>query len=815
MGKKKKKYNPTINRAIIILYLIMFGISSYNIVNVESLGLVEPDSSISEWNRANREIAINSSGVLVCAYVNETNKDVMFEKSLDDGVTWGNVFNLTKTGYAYEYVCLAIDSEDKIYIAYQREENDGNPDDTDVFCNWSTDGGSTWFGQKICDFTQVFYPWGVVITVTNDDDVFVIGSSQDTNTLKILYRKFTHSTSVWSGQNNIYNGAVPCVKTSYLYDAVAISNDSILIFYIGMDCGDGISDLQYYILDSDLSVSGPFMVYDSTSNTYELLECSVCVDLLNRIHIVYNRENGVNNVYGIYYRYLKNDVLSSEECLYYDSSYPAYYPTISYTFWRNHIQVLYQADCLTCADYTIFRIFGSSGDWSDIWQCVSGSDKTAVPESIYQRYPDFNVFASGIKFLFYNSTTNQIWYANSSNYLWWDGENYITDPEPGFLYVNCYDEINGSNITGFNILIINQEGDSYYNYNLDNTFSVPVYSIPDGECLVTLSAMNYYPRSFNINVIDGLFYYDGEYYQSATINAYLPPINLSHLYYIQVIDEYLYPVEDARVLIKTNISDETEYVNVSDTFTDGYGMTNAYLCWGKLYMVTISKEGFTTKTETWIPDPSKYGIEYPKVFKITRILDVNDTYDFWDVASLSGTMYLNNTIKVVYTEKIPITINASFYTMENYNFTNTLINITNITSVSSHTFWITNINSSRQHQVTCYLNHSLAGNETGTITISPINITRLDTKDIEKKIKDIFGPFDLGYVNTFLIYIPAIVILILPGILHPGLGAIGCGLWLGATSQFLDVPSSITILIPFIIIIGILLMIVRGGRFKL
>jgi len=388
----------------------------------------------------------------------------------------------------------------------------------------------------------------------------------------------------------------------------------------------------------------------------------------------------------------------------------------------------------------------------------------------------------------------------------WSG--FEGDPPAGFLGVNTYDELTGNNVTNFYFLAVNTVGDTFYDYNLSNTFIVPGVSLPQGNVTITIGATNYYSRSFVMEIHSGYFYIDGVPYANATINAYLPHINFSFLYHIQVIDEYLYPVDRARLLIQGLVADNTTLIDISDTYTDGYGETQVYLIPGRQYIVTISKDGFNTLTETWIPSST----DFSKVFRINRTFNVNDTYEFWDLCNFHGTMFLNNTIRVNYSTNSGNTTNARFYTYELYNFTRTLRS-TDDTTNNSYTFWVENINSSRLHQVTIYLNHTILGFEVHTITISPINITRFT--GIEKTFRDVFGHFDLGYVNTFLIYIPAIVILILPGVYNPGIGIIGCGLYLGGVSQFLIVPSQIMIIVPFIVIVGILLMIIKGGRNRL
>jgi hypothetical protein len=249
---------------------------------------------------------------------------------------------------------------------------------------------------------------------------------------------------------------------------------------------------------------------------------------------------------------------------------------------------------------------------------------------------------------------------------------------------------------------------------------------------------------------------------------------------------------------------------VTSLYTDGYGEIEVYLNLGTNYKVFITKTGFNDFVDDYIPDINIR----TKIFKISySSIVVNVTYDFWDLILFNGTMYTNDTILVCYEDINLNTTDAVFYVFELYNDTSTLV-ATESTNNDLFSFWVTSINTSRAYQVVIYLNHTVLGFKTMTILISPI-YSGVDTASIEAKIRNVFGNFDLGFVNFFLIFLPAIVLLILPGMIHPGLGIIGCGLYLGFAGFFFGLPSTFVLLTPFIIAIGIILLIVKGGIFKL
>ena len=58
------------------------------------------------------------------------------------------------------------------------------------------------------------------------------------------------------------------------------------------------------------------------------------------------------------------------------------------------------------------------------------------------------------------------------------------------------------------------------------------------------------------------------------------------------------------------------------------------------------------------------------------------------------------------------------------------------------------------------------------------------------------------------------MVLVAFGRSHPGFGVIGGGLWLGFSGVFLEMPVQLLLIVPFIVAIGIILMIVKGGETK-
>jgi len=309
------------------------------------------------------------------------------------------------------------------------------------------------------------------------------------------------------------------------------------------------------------------------------------------------------------------------------------------------------------------------------------------------------------------------------------------------------------------------------------------------------------------------YYMDLEENQMYSLNAYLPPSQLKQLYILQVYDVYDNPVEEAKLDIKRFMNNTLEFVNISIIYTDSSGSADVFLIPSRPHKIIVSADGYDTKTFDFTPDPTFYGVYYPKILKIYGTTTTEPEVEaFWNLINFNATIYINQTIYVQFNVTDDNITNAQFYTYELFNFSSTL-NATNTTTSNTFAFWVRNINISRQYEVTCHLNHTVLGYVVQSIIINPIYAPRYT--DIEAKIRAVFGNYNLGFVNIFFIYIPAIVILVIfsrtkkKGI--QGIGVIGSGLWMGYIGMQVPVPTEALALVPFIIAIGFILIFIKGG----
>jgi len=382
----------------------------------------------------------------------------------------------------------------------------------------------------------------------------------------------------------------------------------------------------------------------------------------------------------------------------------------------------------------------------------------------------------------------------------------------GGLKVNCYDEVTGANLT-FDLFVTNKEGtDTYSVTGCTNTHSINVSDCPYGtDTQIIVNATDYRAR---------VYYLDLELYGAYTLDTFLPENDSSELYYLRVVEttdtEYSSfdrAIENATVYVRRYEANFSIFKNVSILKTDANGYVNVYLIPNTLYKIFINKSGYYNKTSDYIPAPANaWGQTTEKTFRIEPLETEyepsynNRTIDF-DVH-----IYANNTLFISYNASIGGTCTVELYVYRNMNYTSTL-NASYSLAACNNSFWITSINTSYQYEVILYMNFtdSIGGEYYRIRTVGPISNASYNRTLIEEKIKDAFGPWGIGYTNTFLVFLPFIAIILLIGYVEPGLGAIAGGLWLGyinTTIEGLNV-TNITEVAAFCCAIGFILLIIH------
>jgi copper-binding protein NosD len=403
--------------------------------------------------------------------------------------------------------------------------------------------------------------------------------------------------------------------------------------------------------------------------------------------------------------------------------------------------------------------------------------------------------------------------------------------EWGVLGLNCYNESNPSQAIGFDIEITNSDAtETYTASDLTNTQYIDINDIPYGDDTIFVVSNSSYRQR--------IYYKDLELNHFYNYSFYLPPIHVpvdpgsgddggntttTKLYLLTVVgpqNEYTSPpVEGAKITIKTYNNATDTYTTITSVLTDANGEADVYLIPFTLYKVTITKDGYDTETSDYTPSNSLF----TKTFRITPTITTPPDYDiFWDDITFTGAMYVNGTIKVTYSDSNSSTVNTQIYLYDVFNSTYTLNDTHTDTGDSSFVYWVSSINTSRDHELWLYFNNT--ANYAGVtspvvITVFAVNkswgddITKID---LEQRFESNFGPLVLGYVNVIAIIIP-IILLCIFGMYNVGLGILTAGVSLGFMEVFLFVWTTnafnplLALMCPVAIAIGFLyVMTVKG-----
>ena len=398
-----------------------------------------------------------------------------------------------------------------------------------------------------------------------------------------------------------------------------------------------------------------------------------------------------------------------------------------------------------------------------------------------------------------------LWSYNSSVNLFSSGIN----AEFGGFTINVYNEINGSNITDWNITISNSDGtETYYNDNCDNTHIINVEDCPLGDdILIIISEGNFSSRTYYMDLESGNQY---------SLTAFLVPLGEFNNYSLYVKNEIETRVENAFVEISYHNTTDDVFKLVSSFYTDANGEASVSLIPGEVYKVNITKSGYEDNFgNNWIPDPDYYGVYYPKGFILYFIRPDENITTFSDCIHFNATINSGGTVQVWYEDICTSTTNTTIYIYEYYNGSLSLNDTDTRTGDDSFTFTDNNYNTSRHHWVMLYVNHSRFGFERVIYELYPIR-TKASISTLEDRFVQVFGELEFGWVNFFLVFIPCLFFLVVFGAAHAGLGVMSSGLWLGFANFLIDFDATRLILFGTIsgmmVLFGVGIIIVKRGR---
>ena len=384
-------------------------------------------------------------------------------------------------------------------------------------------------------------------------------------------------------------------------------------------------------------------------------------------------------------------------------------------------------------------------------------------------------------------------------------------------------------VENYTVFITNQDGsETFQNTSQNNPTRIDVSDVPNGEDIQVMVSKDGYNSA--VKYMDLL---ENEWYNVTFLltpdesgggtpgnDDYIPPSDdnesYGYLYVISVVgyqEEYTSdPVENAYVVFKQYVNTTDEFVDYWAEYTDSEGQISLYLTPDTTYKVTISKEGYITTEDDYIPSSSVFTKQF-RIYPESTPADVVDIFN--DVITFTGVMQSNNTVLITYVDSNSSTIDTVIRLYESYNNTDVLRDTDSRSGENSFSYYAGVANTSRTHLAVLHFNNT--GNfdvsSPYTLVVAPLLPPSNDTFNIDDRIEPVIGPAGpFSWADVIAVVLP-IICLVAFGVYNVGAGIFMCGLSLGLVQAIYHLrldpgsfDSNLAILSPVIIAIAILYM---------
>jgi len=445
-----------------------------------------------------------------------------------------------------------------------------------------------------------------------------------------------------------------------------------------------------------------------------------------------------------------------------------------------------------------------------IWDIGIASDKTVIIRKVGS-LPSSIIDGTEV----FNASDEDYWEEDlASNYRyriwsWNDALNVYSvdyvDIEYSALILHCYNESNPSENLTYDIEIKNSDGSQVYTAaGIGDGFIVDVGDIPFGiNTRILVNSTGYNSR---------IYYYDLEEDTVYNLSFYLPNASLSELYLLHVQDRADQPLDLVKIQVQRYINTTGVYENVSIVLTDGNGDVLINLIPNTPYQITLTKDLYVTQIADYTTSPDVFvknfvmdlvGVDYP----VNTFEDIIDFTGEWDTS--------NNTLHIRYFDKNTETINTSFQIWEVFDFTESLNATYEFTTENDFHIYVAGLNLNRTHRIELNLNHTTLGiviNQ--SVYVFPAfkpDATIRDLSWLENLFGDNYGDFELGYVNSLLIFLPCLSIIIVFA-KHPGLGVLGSASWITLISWYMEVTLALLGVASLLFTIGFIIIFTKRGK---
>lgn len=352
--------------------------------------LVElPSHGITEYN-TQRKLVRTSEGYLHRVYVSSNR--VYYGRSIDNGNNWVETV-LTDAGVNNTYPSIAGDSDDNLWVFYEREDSG---------IRYRVWRGTSWQSEQTLTSDSGEVP---VVAVDSDDNIHVGYMVNVSGVYQINYTYYNGTG--WNETNEISTDL-----EDQKYPTIAIdSNDYIHVAFQGYNSTSKSYNIKYRKYTTSWQ-----SIYNITSGeVYNQTFPSIAVDLSDYIHVVWQTYDLKVN----YIKYTTSWESVEEVCD--GAGYAQYNPSVS-IYSTNYVYVTWFGKTATYNETYVIREKHYSGSWSAITDVLHPAGKNVTyPGSISALHPIFcnncysNIPLTGFSFI-YDEDDGTVKYYNSSTW---------------------------------------------------------------------------------------------------------------------------------------------------------------------------------------------------------------------------------------------------------------------------------------------------------------------------------------------------------------------------------------------------------------
>lgn len=229
-------------------------------------------------------IAIDSSDNIYLLWSDDSkdsNYEIYLKKSTNGGATWSSFKRLTWNSGASRYPAIAIDSSNKIHVAWQ----DSVSGPSEIFYKQSTNGGTTWTTKRLT-YNSGFSSLPA-IAVDSSDNIQIAWEDSTPGNSEIFLKRSTDGGVSWSGIKRLtWN-----VGESYEPEIAVDSNNAVHVVWY--DATPGNNEIFH-----KRSTNGGVMWDGANRLTWDpddSLRPAIAADSNDTVHVVWQDDTTGNN----------------------------------------------------------------------------------------------------------------------------------------------------------------------------------------------------------------------------------------------------------------------------------------------------------------------------------------------------------------------------------------------------------------------------------------------------------------------------------------------------------------------------------------